>query len=161
MHIPCVPNVRHKLDIVEHQRRPGAIGREREEVLVTGIDDYAVSRGKLLRYGAGGAAAVALGALPGVSAAATGAQRATPKKGGTLKFARSIAPTQLDPSNSIIAGDVYTLDKIFEPLLDLVGHRQADALARQELHDQQGQQDVHVPPAPGCQVLRRQAAHGR
>ena len=39
-----------------------------------------------------------------------------PKKGGTLTFARSVAPTQLDPANSIIAGDVYTLDKIMEPL---------------------------------------------
>ena len=41
---------------------------------------------------------------------------AAPKKGGTLIFARSVAPTQLDPANSIIAGDVYTLDKIMEPL---------------------------------------------
>ncbi len=41
---------------------------------------------------------------------------AAPKKGGTLTFARSVAPTQLDPANSIIAGDVYTLDKIMEPL---------------------------------------------
>lgn len=39
-----------------------------------------------------------------------------PKRGGTLTFARSVAPTQLDPANSIIAGDVFTLDKIFEPL---------------------------------------------
>jgi peptide/nickel transport system substrate-binding protein len=36
--------------------------------------------------------------------------------GGTLVFARSIAPTTLDPANTIIAGDIYTLDKIFEPL---------------------------------------------
>jgi peptide/nickel transport system substrate-binding protein len=40
----------------------------------------------------------------------------TPKRGGTLQFARSIAPTTLDPANTIIAGDIYTLDKIFEPL---------------------------------------------
>jgi peptide/nickel transport system substrate-binding protein len=33
-----------------------------------------------------------------------------------LKFARSVAPTTLDPANTIIAGDIYTLDKIFEPL---------------------------------------------
>jgi peptide/nickel transport system substrate-binding protein len=84
---------------------------------VASIDDSSISRGKLLRYGAGGAAVVALGSLPVVADAAARARAATPKRGGTLKFARSIAPTQLDPANSIIAGDVYTLDKIFEPLL--------------------------------------------
>ncbi|MEO9174098.1 MAG: ABC transporter substrate-binding protein [Gaiellales bacterium] len=78
--------------------------------------DHAVSRRRLLAAGAGGAAAIALGSLPATSAASTTARQATPKRGGTLKFARSIAPTQLDPANSIIAGDVYTLDKIFEPL---------------------------------------------
>ena len=80
------------------------------------IDGYTVTRRELLRYGAGGAAALALGAMPSASLASSGARRATPKKGGTLKFARSGAPTQLDPSRSIIAPDVYTLDKIFEPL---------------------------------------------
>ena len=80
------------------------------------IDGYTVTRRELLRYGAGGAAALALGATPSASLASSGARRATPKKGGTLKFARSGAPTQLDPSRSIIAPDVYTLDKIFEPL---------------------------------------------
>ena len=29
---------------------------------------------------------------------------------------RSIGPTTLDPANTIIAGDIYTLDKILEPL---------------------------------------------
>ncbi len=38
------------------------------------------------------------------------------KRGGTLRFARSIGPTTLDPANTIIAGDIYTLDKILEPL---------------------------------------------
>jgi len=79
-----------------------------------------LSRRELVRYGVAGAAAVTLGSLPGVSRAATrrplAALASTPKRGGTLKFARSVAPTQLDPANSIIAGDVYTLDKIFEPL---------------------------------------------
>src|ERR1700712_2617839 len=80
--------------------------------------DTALSRRRLLAPGAGTAAAVAIGgALPATSAASPAARAATPKSGGTLKFARSISPTQLDPSNSIIAGDVYTLDKIFEPLL--------------------------------------------
>lgn len=52
------------------------------------------------------------------TSATTGAaaQNGTPKLGGTLKVSRSVAPTQLDPAKSIIAGDVYTLDKIFEPL---------------------------------------------
>jgi peptide/nickel transport system substrate-binding protein len=79
-----------------------------------------LSRRDLVRYGVAGAAAVTLGSLPGVSRAASrqpfAALASTPKRGGTLKFARSVAPTQLDPANSIIAGDVYTLDKIFEPL---------------------------------------------
>ncbi len=41
---------------------------------------------------------------------------AAAKRGGTLRFARSIGPTTLDPANTIIAGDIYTLDKILEPL---------------------------------------------
>ena len=81
--------------------------------------DRPLSRRQLLRYGAAAGAAAAVGSVPGVGSAATRrltALAATPKRGGTLKFARSVAPTQLDPANSIIAGDVYTLDKIFEPL---------------------------------------------
>ena len=89
----------------------------RKEAIVSSTDEYPISRGKLLRYGAGGAAFAALGSFPVVADAASDVRAATPKRGGTLKFARSIAPTQLDPANSIIAGDVYTLDKIFEPLL--------------------------------------------
>jgi peptide/nickel transport system substrate-binding protein len=63
--------------------------------------------------------------LPETSGAATSvatkrsgvlSAHASPKRGGTLKFARSVAPTTLDPANTIIAGDIYTLDKIFEPL---------------------------------------------
>ena len=77
--------------------------------------ERSISRRELLQYGASGAAAVALG-FPAVGSASRRRLRAGPKRGGTLKFARSITPTQLDPSNSIIAGDVYTLDKIFEPL---------------------------------------------
>ena len=74
-----------------------------------------ISRRDLLLYGAGGAAAIALGS-PGRTSAALNRTAQAPKRGGTLKFARSVNPTQLDPANSIIAGDVYTLDKIFEPL---------------------------------------------
>ena len=129
---------------------------------MSNIDEYALSRGKLLRYGAGGAAAVALGGLPAVADAATDAHAAaTPKRGGTLNFARSIAPTQLDPANSIIAGDVYTLDKIFEPLLSRRPPGKLTPWLAQELHGQQGRHDLDVPPAPGRQVLRRQAADGR
>jgi peptide/nickel transport system substrate-binding protein len=90
--------------------------RSTEGSAVSRMDDIALSRRQVLRYGAGGAAALALGSMPAISEASPAARRATPKRGGTLKFARSIAPTQLDPSRSIIAGDVYTLDKIFEPL---------------------------------------------
>ncbi len=76
-----------------------------------------LTRQALLRYGATGAAAIAVGAWPRRSSAAGGrVLAADPKTGGTLKFARSIAPTTLDPANTIIAGDIYTLDKLFEPL---------------------------------------------
>jgi peptide/nickel transport system substrate-binding protein len=86
-----------------------------------------LTRRKLLSNGAkGSAAALALsplltvadagaatrGSAHGLARAASG----TPKRGGKLTFARSVAPTQLDPAASIIAGDVYTLDKLFEPL---------------------------------------------
>ena len=82
-----------------------------------------ISRRDLLRYGGWGSSAIILGGAlaacgssgPGSGTASTPAAGA-PKRGGTLKFSRSVAPTQLDPANSIIAGDVYTLDKIFEPL---------------------------------------------
>ena len=63
--------------------------------------------------------------------------------------------------NSIIAGDVYTLDKIFEPLLITNPRRAAHAVARAGLHGQQGRQDVHVQAAAGREVLRRQAADRR
>jgi peptide/nickel transport system substrate-binding protein len=91
------------------------------------LDPLVLSRRQLLNYGARGSAVVALGPLLAAcggssssssssTGASTGAAAGTPKRGGTLIFARSVAPTQLDPANSIIAGDVYTLDKIFEPL---------------------------------------------
>src|SRR5271167_3724576 len=84
---------------------------------VSSFTDRAVSRRDVLRYGALGAAALAAGAAPGASSAARSAlRRSRVTSGGTLNFARSIAPTTLDPANTIIAGDIYTLDKIFEPL---------------------------------------------
>jgi peptide/nickel transport system substrate-binding protein len=74
----------------------------------------------------GASTLIALGPLmPEASGAATTSRsarsgelnsHASPKRGGTLKFARGVAPTTLDPANTIIAGDIYTLDKIFEPL---------------------------------------------
>jgi peptide/nickel transport system substrate-binding protein len=85
-----------------------------------------LSRRDLLRYGGQGSAAIVLGSVlaacgssgdsPASSSASASSSAGAPKRGGTLTFARSVAPTQLDPANSIIAGDVYTLDKIFEPL---------------------------------------------
>jgi peptide/nickel transport system substrate-binding protein len=83
-----------------------------------------ISRRDLLRYGGWGSSAIILGGAlaacgssgPGTGTASSTAAAGAPKRGGTLAFARSVAPTQLDPANSIIAGDVYTLDKIFEPL---------------------------------------------
>ncbi len=83
-----------------------------------------VTRRDLLKYGVAGSAAVLLGpAVAGGAASASPRGRlaaARPanaaKRGGTLRFARSIGPTTLDPANTIIAGDIYTLDKILEPL---------------------------------------------
>jgi peptide/nickel transport system substrate-binding protein len=94
-------------------------------------DPRRFSRRDVLKYGFGGAASLAIPLVAnGLPAAATSRlrapasarpaasprQRAAVKRGGTLKFARSIAPTTLDPANTIIAGNVYTLDKIIEPL---------------------------------------------
>lgn len=83
-----------------------------------------VSRRDLLKFGLGGGAAVVLGNTFMANAGATTLRPSrptaqllgAPKRGGTLKVARSIAPTTLDPANTIIAGDIYTLDKILEPL---------------------------------------------
>jgi peptide/nickel transport system substrate-binding protein len=89
------------------------------------------SRRDVLKYGLGGAAGLAVplvaNALPAsATLRSRDAAQARPslsssrspavKRGGTLKFGRSIAPTTLDPANTIIAGDIYTLDKIIEPL---------------------------------------------
>ena len=52
----------------------------------------------------------------GIATSSASASAGTPKRGGTLSFGRQTGPTQLDPANSIVEGDVYTLDKIFEPL---------------------------------------------
>jgi peptide/nickel transport system substrate-binding protein len=90
------------------------------------LDKLELTRRKLIVNGAKGSAALALAPLL-TAGTASAARAATvkpvaavaagkPKKGGTLTFARSVAPTQIDPAASIIAGDVYTLDKIFEPL---------------------------------------------
>jgi len=87
------------------------------------VDKAGMTRRKLLATGAKGSAAIALGPLLAPSGALADTTRriaataaSAPKKGGTLIFARSTAPTQIDPANSIIAGDIYTLDKVFEPL---------------------------------------------
>ncbi len=78
---------------------------------MTNSYDREMSRRALLLRAGAGLTVLGLGASwPSLGTAATRAS------GGTLRFARSVAPTELDPANSIIAGDVYTLDKIFEPL---------------------------------------------
>ncbi len=76
----------------------------------------------MLRFGAAGAGTLIGGqflAACGSSSSSTTTTAASggkPKTGGTLNFGRDTGPTQLDPANSIVEGDVYTLDKIFEPL---------------------------------------------
>ena len=88
----------------------------------------ALTRRDLLRRSALGAGLLAVGGpllAACSSASSSGASGATAsgataggaaKRGGTLSFGRQTGPTQLDPANSIVEGDVYTLDKIFEPL---------------------------------------------
>jgi peptide/nickel transport system substrate-binding protein len=83
-----------------------------------------LTRRELLGLGAAGAGALAAGPLitacssasPTASPSASATAGGTPKRGGTLNFGRETGPTQIDPANSIVGGDVYTLDKIFEPL---------------------------------------------
>ncbi|MGB8180659.1 MAG: ABC transporter substrate-binding protein, partial [Acidimicrobiales bacterium] len=81
-----------------------------------------MSRRGVLQLSAVGAGALALSPkLDDLREASTlrpraSAHASSPKSGGTLTFGRNTGPTQLDPANSIVEGDVYTLDKIFEPL---------------------------------------------
>ena len=87
----------------------------------TGADRWRFSRRDMLRFGAAGAGAIAVSPLLGACGSAASPLVASttgvkPKRGGPLNFGRQTGPTQLDPANSIVEGDVYTLDKIFEPL---------------------------------------------
>src|SRR5258708_14431451 len=83
---------------------------------------FAITGRDLLRNGAVGAGLLAAGPVidacasssPGPSSSPAGGA-GKPKRGGTLNFGRDTGPTQLDPANSIVGGDVYTLDKIFQP----------------------------------------------
>jgi peptide/nickel transport system substrate-binding protein len=81
-----------------------------------------ISRRRILQLSAGGAGLAAIGPLlaacsaSGGSPAASGSSTGAPKKGGTLRYARTTGPTSLDPHDTILAGDVYTLNQIFEPL---------------------------------------------
>ncbi len=82
-----------------------------------------LARRDLLRRGAAGAGLLAAGPVLAACSSATAtssssasASAGTPKRGGMLSFGRQTGPTQLDPANSIVEGDVYTLDKILEPL---------------------------------------------
>jgi peptide/nickel transport system substrate-binding protein len=73
------------------------------------------SRRSLLARGGAVAGAIGLAPLLG-SAEAFAAESAGPRRGGELVIARSTEPTQFDPAASIVSGDVWTLDKLFEPL---------------------------------------------
>ncbi|MET3803381.1 peptide/nickel transport system substrate-binding protein [Nakamurella sp. UYEF19] len=56
-------------------------------------------------------------ASSGGAGSSTGAPATTGGGGsGTLKYARTTGPTNFDPAAVIVAGDVYTLNQIFEPL---------------------------------------------
>ena len=84
-----------------------------------------ISRRRLLQAGAGGIGLAALGPVLAAcsasggspsAASSTGSAAGSPKKGGTLRYARTTGPNSLDPHDTILAGDVYTLNQIFEPL---------------------------------------------
>jgi len=87
-----------------------------------GANGRLYSRRDVLRFGVVGAGVLGSGPLLAACASSssptttTPSGGGTPKSGGTLNFGRDTGPTQLDPANSIVGGDVYTLDKIFEPL---------------------------------------------
>ena len=56
-------------------------------------------------------------AVPTAGSAAPAGSSTAPASGvGTLRYARTTGPTSLDPQAVIVAGDVYTLNQIFEPL---------------------------------------------
>ena len=98
-----------------------------------------ISRRAVLRFGVGSAGLLILGPLASAcstpstpvgqsssgagatssgSSAVSGSSSAATGSGGsgTLKYARTTGPTNLDPASVIVSGDVYTLDQIFEPL---------------------------------------------
>jgi peptide/nickel transport system substrate-binding protein len=90
-------------------------------------DPVSLSRRRILQVGVGSVGLAAFGPLLAAcsaggttgsagSPASSGSAAGTAKKGGTLRFARTTGPTSLDPHNTILAGDVYTLNQIFEPL---------------------------------------------
>ena len=56
------------------------------------------------------------GSPAGSSAPTTGAATSTEANLPMLRYARTTGPTSLDPQATIVSGDVYTLDQIFEPL---------------------------------------------
>ena len=95
-----------------------------DEIRPAGRGGPGLTRRDLLWRGAAGAGLLAAGPVlaacssggTATSSASASASAGTPKRGGTLSFGRQTGPTQLDPANSIVEGDVYTLDKIFEPL---------------------------------------------
>jgi len=99
-----------------------------------------MSRRQLLRFGVGSAGLMILtpvisacsspstrlssapapgttpGALPSATIGAPGTTSGGTRGGGILRYARTTGPTNLDPHNTIVSGDVYTLNQIFEPL---------------------------------------------
>ena len=125
------------------------------------IDGYTVTRRELLRYGAGGAATLALGAMPSASLASLGGSACDAEEGRNVEVraqrrADAAGPLALDHRSRRLhpRQDLRTA-------LHRVGERKAHAVARAELHGEQGQQDVHLQAASRRQVLRRVAPDRR
>ena len=127
-----------------------------------------LTRRDLLWRGAAGAGLLAAGPVlaacssgTATSSASASASAGTPKRGGTLNFARSVGA---DPARP---GQLDRRRRRLHPGQDLraaLHHqpgRPAGALAGAGPHRQHGRQDLDVRAAPGGEVLRRHAAHRR
>ena len=99
---------------------------------------------------------------PEPSAALAGNRRTkpagTPKRGGSITIARIEDSQSFDKTNVFQNESIWLAEQIMEPLYIAAQRRQdAEAVARDELHDVERRQDVHVQAPPGRQVLERQA----
>ncbi len=106
-------------------------------------------------------AAVTFGTL-GASAGSDETQAAQQKRGGTISRSRGIEDSQsFDKTNVFQNESIWLVEQINEPLYTVAPDgKTSEAVARDELHGLEGQEDVHLQAAPGRQVLERQGDDG-